>query len=77
MGGEVKMTEFIGAIVQMLGVEKTVQVMETIASSITIKKLQGPEINFDGKIQSLYKFRKLNELENHIGYNFIDKKLLV
>ena len=71
------MKELIGAVVQMLGVNKAVEVMEVICRSVPIKKVQGPEINLDSKIHSLYKFRKLNELENHIGYTFHDKKLLV
>jgi len=44
------MNELIGAVVQMLGVEKAVEVMEVICRSVPIKKVQGPEINLDAKI---------------------------
>lgn len=46
--------------------------------SIHVKKVgNGEEKRWEAKMESLYRVRKLNELEKHLGYAFTDKKLLV
>jgi hypothetical protein len=68
----------MGTFVQMLGTKKTIEVMEKVMESIHVKKVgNGEEKRWEAKMESLYRVRKLNELEKHLGYAFTDKKLLV
>lgn len=68
----------MGAFVQMLGIKKAIEVMEKVMEVMHVKKVgSGEEKRWEAKMDSLYRVRKLNELEKHLGYTFIDKKLLV
>ena len=68
----------MGAFVQMIGVKKAIEVMEKVMEIIHVKKVgNGEEKRWESKMESLYRVRKLNELEKHLGYTFTDKKLLV
>jgi len=68
----------MGTFVQMLGTKKTIEVMEKVMEIIHVKKVgNGEEKRWEAKMESLYRVRKLNELEKHLGYAFTDKKLLV
>ena len=68
----------MGTFVQMLGTKKTIEVMEKVMEIIHLKKVgNGEEKRWEAKMESLYRVRKLNELEKHLGYAFTDKKLLV
>jgi hypothetical protein len=70
--------EVMGAFVQMLGIKKTIEIMEKVMEFIHEKKVgSGEEKRWEAKMDSLYRVRKLNELEKHLGYTFTDKKLLV
>jgi len=68
----------MGTFVQMLGTKKTIEVMEKVMEIIHVKKVgNGEEKRWEAKMESLYRVRKLNELEKHLGYALTDKKLLV
>lgn len=70
--------EVMGAFVQMLGIKKSIEVMERVMKVMDVKKAgNGEEKGWEAKMVSLYRVRKLNELEKHLGYTFTDKKLLV
>ena len=62
----------------MLGIKKAIKVMENVMETMHVKNVgNGEEKRLEHKMESLYRVRKLNELEKHLGYTFTEKKLLV
>jgi hypothetical protein len=55
----------------MLGIKKAIKVMENVMETMHVKKVgNGEEKRLEHKMESLYRVRKLNELEKHLGYTF-------
>jgi hypothetical protein len=55
----------------MLGIKKAIKVMENVMETMHVKNVgNGEEKRLEHKMESLYRVRKLNELEKHLGYTF-------